>query len=69
MKETLMPYLLLGYIFTITLLTAFAILSIDKAHSPGDYFTYLAITVVVNVFCFVYSMIWTADIIWKEKEK
>jgi hypothetical protein len=67
MKNLLIPFLLFGYVLTTAILSAFAFMTVDKAYDPESFLLWLVAVIIVNILCFVYSMIWYHDIIEESK--
>ena len=67
MKKYLMPWLLLGYIFSLTIISAGAAVGSKEAHAPATYLKWLVGIIIVNIVCYVYTMVWTAEIVSEEK--
>lgn len=63
MKSALMPYLVLGYIFSITILACFAVIGVNaKAFDPSVTMLWGIGFVILNVVSYVYTMMWAIDI-------
>ena len=68
MKKELMPFLLLTYVFSLCLLSAFAFIGTKDAYDPQTTAQWLIAVIVFNILSYVYSMVWSIDIVEEENK-
>lgn len=69
MKEFFAPFVLFGYVFSVTLLSVFAFIAAKEAYDPEFAIQIIVCAIVVNVVCVVTMITWLVNENHKETEQ